>query len=113
MQPALLSLDPSLPGFSDSLRRLDQLPSRNSDCAFVFCMRAGQKTPREVFLTCPTCPPDSDGSESVLSYLSISLQILGNVDKKTSISGPFLDFLLSLGCPEEVGGASRSGKIFV
>ncbi|XP_043978083.1 ral GTPase-activating protein subunit beta-like isoform X2 [Gambusia affinis] len=81
MQPALLSLDSSLPGFSDSLRRLDQLPSRNSDCAFVFYMRAGQKTPRE---------------------------ILGNVDKKTSISGPFLDFLSSLGCPEEVGGASRS-----
>ncbi|XP_027858212.1 ral GTPase-activating protein subunit beta isoform X2 [Xiphophorus couchianus] len=81
MQPALLSLDPSLPGFSDSLRRLDQLPSRNSDCAFVFYMRAGQKTPRE---------------------------ILGNVDKKTSISGPFLDFLSSLGCPEEVGGACRS-----
>ncbi|XP_023209321.1 ral GTPase-activating protein subunit beta-like isoform X1 [Xiphophorus maculatus] len=81
MQPSLLSLDPSLPGFSDSLRRLDQLPSRNSDCAFVFYMRAGQKTPRE---------------------------ILGNVDKKTSISGPFLDFLSSLGCPEEVGGASGS-----
>ncbi|XP_014873813.1 ral GTPase-activating protein subunit beta-like isoform X2 [Poecilia latipinna] len=80
MQPALLSLDSSLPGFSESLRRLDQLPSRNSDCAFVFYVRAGQKTPRE---------------------------ILGNVDKQTHVSGPFLDFLSSLGCPEEVGGASR------
>ncbi|XP_017158753.1 ral GTPase-activating protein subunit beta isoform X4 [Poecilia reticulata] len=81
MQPALLSLDSSLPGFSENLRRLDQLPSRNSDCAFVFYMRAGQKTPRE---------------------------ILGNVEKQTHVSGPFLDFLSSLGCPEEVGGASRS-----
>ncbi|XP_050930740.1 ral GTPase-activating protein subunit beta [Lates calcarifer] len=44
----LVSLDSSLPGFSDDLRRLDQLPSRNCDSAFIFYMRAGQRTPAEV-----------------------------------------------------------------
>ncbi|MEQ2189461.1 hypothetical protein GOODEAATRI_025557, partial [Goodea atripinnis] len=97
VQPGLLSLDSSLPGFSENLRHLDQLPSRNSDRAFVFYMRAGQRKPRESLLV-----------------LSISLQILGNVEKQTSVNDHFLDFLSSLGWPEEVGriqvdGASRSG----
>ncbi|XP_015257954.1 PREDICTED: ral GTPase-activating protein subunit beta-like [Cyprinodon variegatus] len=76
VQPALLSLDSSLPGFSENLRHLDQLPSRNTDCAFVFYMRAGQRKPRE---------------------------ILENVEKQASVSSHFLDFLSSLGWPEEVG----------
>ncbi|KAM4582558.1 ral GTPase-activating protein subunit beta [Fundulus diaphanus] len=85
VQPTLLSLDSSLPGFSDNLRRLDQLPSRNRDCAFVFYMRAGQRKPRE---------------------------ILGNVEKQTSVGGRFLDFLSSLGWPEEVGRlqVGRAGR---
>ncbi|KAK5611620.1 hypothetical protein CRENBAI_014072 [Crenichthys baileyi] len=82
VQPGLLSLDSSLPGFSENLRHLDQLPSRNSDCAFVFYMRAGQRKPRE---------------------------ILGNVEKQTSVNDHFLDFLSSLGWPEEVGRIQVDG----
>lgn len=48
----LVSLDPSPPGFLEDLRRLDQLPSRHRDSAFVFCMRAGQRTAAEVILPC-------------------------------------------------------------
>lgn len=59
VSPELLSLDSSLPGFLEDLRRLDRLPSRNCDSAFVFYMRAGQKTAAEVRLTC-------------LSHLSVS-----------------------------------------
>uniref|UniRef100_A0A672ZXY5 Ral GTPase-activating protein subunit alpha/beta N-terminal domain-containing protein n=1 Tax=Sphaeramia orbicularis TaxID=375764 RepID=A0A672ZXY5_9TELE len=48
----LLSLDSSLPGFSEDLRHLDQLASRNCDSASVFYLRAGQRTAAEVCLTC-------------------------------------------------------------
>ncbi|XP_034548760.1 ral GTPase-activating protein subunit beta-like [Notolabrus celidotus] len=74
--PELVSLDSSLPGFTDELRRLDHLPSRNCDCAFVFYMRAGQKTAAE---------------------------ILNNVESSSSVTSHFLDFLLSLGWPVEAG----------
>uniref|UniRef100_A0A665XA69 Ral GTPase-activating protein subunit alpha/beta N-terminal domain-containing protein n=1 Tax=Echeneis naucrates TaxID=173247 RepID=A0A665XA69_ECHNA len=49
----LLSLNSSLPGFVEDLRRLDRMPSRNCDIAFIFCMRAGQRTDTEVKHTCP------------------------------------------------------------
>ncbi|XP_040889331.1 ral GTPase-activating protein subunit beta isoform X3 [Toxotes jaculatrix] len=78
----LVSLDSSVPGFSADLRRLDQLPSRNCDSAFVFYMRAGQRTAAE---------------------------ILKNVESRCSVSSHFLDFLSSLGRPMEVGPQQGGG----
>ncbi|XP_056294569.1 ral GTPase-activating protein subunit beta isoform X3 [Pseudoliparis swirei] len=78
----LVSLDSSLPGFSEDLRRLDQLPSRNCDSAFIFYMRAGQRTAAEV---------------------------LGNVESSCSVQSHFLDFLWSLGRPVEVGRRRGGG----
>ncbi|XP_060897632.1 ral GTPase-activating protein subunit beta isoform X3 [Labrus mixtus] len=75
--PELVSLDSSLPGFSEDLRRLDRLPSRNCDSAFVFYVRAGQRTAAE---------------------------ILNNVESSSSVSSHFLEFLSSLGWPVEAGG---------
>ncbi|XP_051249746.1 ral GTPase-activating protein subunit beta isoform X3 [Dicentrarchus labrax] len=72
----LVSLDSTLPGFSENLRRLDQLPSRNCDSAFIFYMKAGQRTAAE---------------------------ILKNVESSCNIPSHFLDFLSSLGQPVEVG----------
>ncbi|XP_071374651.1 ral GTPase-activating protein subunit beta-like isoform X1 [Centroberyx affinis] len=72
----LVLLDSSLPGFSEALSSLDRLPSRSCDSAFVFYMRAGQKTAAE---------------------------ILRNVDSSSSVQPVFLDFLLSLGWLVEVG----------
>nr|XP_046241115.1 ral GTPase-activating protein subunit beta isoform X2 [Scatophagus argus] len=78
----LASLDSSLPGFSEDLRRLDQLPSRHCDSAFVFCMRAGQRTAAE---------------------------ILRNVESSCSVPSHFLDFLSSLGRPVEAGQRQVGG----
>ncbi|XP_037623458.1 ral GTPase-activating protein subunit beta-like isoform X3 [Sebastes umbrosus] len=78
----LVSLDSSLPGFSEDLRRLDQLPSRNFDSAFVFYMRAGQRTAAE---------------------------ILRNVESSCSVPSHFLDFLSSLGQPVEAGRRQGGG----
>ncbi|KAM9859251.1 ral GTPase-activating protein subunit beta [Aulostomus maculatus] len=72
----LVSLDSSLPGFSEDLRHLDQLPSTNRDSAFIFYMRAGQRTADE---------------------------ILKNVASSCSVSSHFLDFLSTLGWPAEAG----------
>ncbi|XP_030274708.1 LOW QUALITY PROTEIN: ral GTPase-activating protein subunit beta [Sparus aurata] len=71
----LVSLDSSLHGFSEDLKRLDQLPSRNCDSAFIFYIRAGQRTAAE---------------------------ILSNVESSSSVLSHFLDFLSSLGRPVEV-----------
>ncbi|XP_070758296.1 ral GTPase-activating protein subunit beta-like [Enoplosus armatus] len=78
----LVSLDSSLPGFLEDLRHLDQLPSRNCDSAFVFCMRAGQRTAAE---------------------------ILRNVESSCSVPSHFLDFLSSLGQPVEAGRRQVGG----
>ncbi|XP_070693597.1 ral GTPase-activating protein subunit beta [Pempheris klunzingeri] len=78
----LVSLDSSLPGFTEDLRHLDQLPSRNCDSAFVFFMRARQRTAAE---------------------------ILRNVESSRSVSSHFLDFLSSLGWPVEVGRRQAGG----
>ncbi|KAF7641221.1 hypothetical protein LDENG_00288660, partial [Lucifuga dentata] len=77
--PQLVSLDSTLPGFSDDLRCLDLLPSRSCDSVLIFYMRAGQKTAAE---------------------------ILKNVESRTSVQPHFLDFLLSLGWPVDVGPRS-------
>ncbi|XP_077386249.1 ral GTPase-activating protein subunit beta-like isoform X2 [Festucalex cinctus] len=76
----LVSLDSSLPGFCEDLRRLDRLPFRSQDSAFVFYMRAGQKTATE---------------------------ILGNVESRGNVSRHFLDFLSQLGRPVASGGGRR------
>ncbi|KAM4588066.1 ral GTPase-activating protein subunit beta-like [Odontesthes bonariensis] len=84
----LLSLDSSLPGFSEDLRRLDQLPSRIHDSVFVFYMRGGQKTANE---------------------------ILRNVEDRRLVQSLFLDFLSSLGWPvavQQVGGVSPAPSEF-
>ncbi|KAI3369588.1 hypothetical protein L3Q82_024498 [Scortum barcoo] len=86
----LVSLDSSLPGFWEDLKCLDQLPSRNSDSAFVFYMRAGQRTAAE---------------------------ILRNVESNFSVSSHFLGFLASLGWPvavgrQQVGGVSTNSSDF-
>ncbi|KAM6927877.1 ral GTPase-activating protein subunit beta [Xenentodon cancila] len=88
--PQLMSLDPFLPGFSENLRVLDELPSQTCDSAFVFYVRAGQRTAAE---------------------------ILKNVDNSCSVQSYFLDFLSSLGCPVDlekrrVGGANTSRAEF-
>ncbi|XP_061584117.1 ral GTPase-activating protein subunit beta [Cololabis saira] len=88
--PQLMSLDPSLPGFCESLRSLDELPSQTRDSAFVFYVRAGQRTAAE---------------------------ILRNVDNSCSVQPYFLDFLSSLGRPVDVekrrvGGANASRAEF-
>ncbi|KAM8756150.1 ral GTPase-activating protein subunit beta isoform 2-T2 [Acanthopagrus schlegelii] len=71
----LVSLDSSLHGFSEDLKRLDQLPSRNCDSAFIFYIRAGQR---------------------------MAAEILSNVESSSSVLSHFLDFLSSLGRPMEV-----------
>ncbi|KAM9361398.1 ral GTPase-activating protein subunit beta [Symphorus nematophorus] len=78
----LVSLDSSIPGFSDALRRLDNLPFRNCDSASVFYMRARQRTAAE---------------------------ILRNVESSCSALSHFLDFLSSLGHPVEVGRQQMGG----
>ncbi|KAM8917363.1 ral GTPase-activating protein subunit beta-like isoform 2-T2 [Spinachia spinachia] len=78
----LVSLDSSLPGFSEDLRHLDQLASRNCDSAFIFYMKAGQRTTAE---------------------------ILRNVESCCSVQSHFLDFLWSLGRPAEVGRRQGGG----
>ncbi|KAK2861578.1 hypothetical protein Q5P01_001111 [Channa striata] len=78
----LVSLDPSLPGFSEDLRCLDQVSSRTCDCAFIFYVRAGQRT---------------------------SAEILRNVESRCNIPSHFLDFLSSLGRPVEAGQPQKSG----
>ncbi|XP_051804715.1 ral GTPase-activating protein subunit beta-like [Acanthochromis polyacanthus] len=78
----LVSLDSSLPGFSESLRRLDKLPPRNCDSAFIFYLRAGQRTAAEV---------------------------LRNVESRCSVQSHFLDLLSSLGWPVQVGQQQGGG----
>ncbi|KAE8298980.1 Ral GTPase-activating protein subunit beta p170 [Larimichthys crocea] len=72
----LVSLDSSLPGFSEDMRRLDELSSRYCYSALVFYVRAGQRTAAE---------------------------ILRNVESNHSVPSHFLDFISSLGHPVEVG----------
>ncbi|XP_019736630.1 ral GTPase-activating protein subunit beta-like isoform X2 [Hippocampus comes] len=78
----LVSLDSSMPGFCEDLRRLDQLPFKTQDSAFIFYVRAGQKTANE---------------------------ILRNVESCANVSCHFLDFLSSLGRP--VAAARRRHEV--
>ncbi|XP_045551991.1 ral GTPase-activating protein subunit beta isoform X8 [Salmo salar] len=76
LPPHLIGLESSMPGFFDDIAYLDLLPCRPFDTVFVFYMRAGQKTSHE---------------------------ILRNVETSSSVQPHFLEFLLSLGWPVDVG----------
>ncbi|XP_015220104.1 ral GTPase-activating protein subunit beta isoform X4 [Lepisosteus oculatus] len=76
LPPHLIALDSALPGFFDDIGYLDLLPCRPFDTVFVFYMKAGQKSSHE---------------------------ILRNVDSSANVQCHFLEFLLSLGWPVDVG----------
>uniref|UniRef100_A0A3P9P8E5 Ral GTPase-activating protein subunit beta n=1 Tax=Poecilia reticulata TaxID=8081 RepID=A0A3P9P8E5_POERE len=76
LPPHLIGLDSSLPGFFDDVSYLDLLPCRPFDTVFIFYVRAGQKS---------------------------SSEILRNVESSATVQPHFLEFLLSLGWPVDVG----------
>lgn len=76
LPPHLIALDSYIAGFFDDIGYLDLLPCRPFDTVFVFYMKTGQKTSR---------------------------QILKNVESSSNVQPHFLEFLLSLGWPVNVG----------
>ncbi|KAG8565218.1 hypothetical protein GDO81_012762 [Engystomops pustulosus] len=76
LPPHLIALDSHIPGFFDDIGYLDLLPCRPFDTVFIFYMKAGQKTSQE---------------------------ILKNVESSSNVQPHFLEFLLSLGWPVDVG----------
>ncbi|XP_078508445.1 ral GTPase-activating protein subunit beta [Lissotriton helveticus] len=76
LPPHLIALDSYIAGFFDDIGYLDLLPCRPFDTVFVFYMKTGQKTSRE---------------------------ILKNVESSSNVQPHFLEFLLSLGWPVNVG----------
>lgn len=76
LPPQLVSLDTQISGFSQDLAYLDLLPCRPFDTVFVFYVRAGQKTSEE---------------------------ILRNVESSETVHPHFLEFVMSLGWPVEIG----------
>lgn len=94
-----------MPGFFDDISYLDLLPCRPFDTVFIFYMRAGQKSSHEVrerrLTTCSELNP------SVRIWNKFQprhfSQILRNVESSSSVQPHFLEFLLSLGWPVDVG----------
>ncbi|XP_069100001.1 ral GTPase-activating protein subunit beta isoform X2 [Pleurodeles waltl] len=76
LPPHLIALDSHITGFFDDIGYLDLLPCRPFDTVFIFYMKTGQKTSRE---------------------------ILKNVESSINVQPHFLEFLLSLGWPVDVG----------
>ncbi|XP_012808230.2 ral GTPase-activating protein subunit beta isoform X1 [Xenopus tropicalis] len=76
LPPHLIALDSHMPGFFEDIGYLDLLPCRPFDTVFIFYMKAGQKTGQE---------------------------ILKNVESSKNVQPHFLEFLLSLGWPVDVG----------
>ncbi|XP_051562543.1 ral GTPase-activating protein subunit beta-like isoform X5 [Myxocyprinus asiaticus] len=76
LPPHLIALDSSVSGFFDDIGYLDLLPSRPCDTVFIFYMKAGQKSSQE---------------------------ILRNVESSSNVQPHFLELLLSLGWPVDVG----------
>ncbi|XP_076849474.1 ral GTPase-activating protein subunit beta isoform X2 [Brachyhypopomus gauderio] len=76
LPPHLIALDSTMPGFCDDIGYLDLLPCRPCDTVFIFYMRAGQKSSQE---------------------------ILRNVESAVNVQPHFLELLLSLGWPVDVG----------
>ncbi|XP_060724186.1 ral GTPase-activating protein subunit beta isoform X4 [Tachysurus vachellii] len=76
LPPHLIALDSATSGFFDDVGYLDLLPCRPCDTVFIFYMKAGQKSSQE---------------------------ILRNVESSASVQPHFLELLLSLGWPVEVG----------
>ncbi|XP_063064371.1 ral GTPase-activating protein subunit beta-like [Engraulis encrasicolus] len=76
LPPQLVSLDAQQAGFSQDLSYLDLLPCRPFDTAFLFYVRAGQKSSEE---------------------------ILRNVESTEAVHPHFLEFVMSLGWPVVIG----------
>ncbi|XP_066520309.1 ral GTPase-activating protein subunit beta isoform X3 [Hoplias malabaricus] len=76
LPPHLIALDSAMAGFFDDISYLDLLPCRPCDTVFIFYMKAGQKSSQE---------------------------ILRNVESSANVQPHFLELLLSLGWPVEVG----------
>ncbi|XP_069508232.1 ral GTPase-activating protein subunit beta isoform X5 [Ambystoma mexicanum] len=76
LPPHLIALDSHITGFFDDIGYLDLLPCRPFDTVFIFYMKAGQKASQE---------------------------ILKNVESSSNVQPHFLEFLLSLGWPVDVG----------
>ncbi|KAI1897030.1 hypothetical protein AGOR_G00078920 [Albula goreensis] len=76
LPPHLIALDSALPGFFEDIEHLDLLPCRPFDTVFIFYVRAGQRNWQE---------------------------ILRNVDSSANVQQHFLELLLSLGWPVDVG----------
>uniref|UniRef100_UPI00398EE91E ral GTPase-activating protein subunit beta isoform X3 n=1 Tax=Pristiophorus japonicus TaxID=55135 RepID=UPI00398EE91E len=76
LPPHLIALDSTLAGFFDDVGYLDLLPCRPFETVFIFYMKPGQKTSQE---------------------------ILRNVESSSNVQSHFLEFLLSLGWPVDVG----------
>ncbi|XP_039623311.1 ral GTPase-activating protein subunit beta isoform X3 [Polypterus senegalus] len=76
LPPHLIALDSSILGFNDDIDYLDMLPCRPFDTVFIFYMRAGQKSSQE---------------------------IMRNVERSSNVQNHFLEFLMSLGWPVDVG----------
>ncbi|XP_032898018.1 ral GTPase-activating protein subunit beta isoform X6 [Amblyraja radiata] len=76
LPPHLIALDSTLAGFFDDISYLDLLPCRPFETVFIFYMKPGQKTSQE---------------------------ILRNVESTSNVQSNFLEFLLSLGWPVNVG----------
>ncbi|XP_036427095.1 ral GTPase-activating protein subunit beta isoform X3 [Colossoma macropomum] len=76
LPPHLIALDSTMSGFFDDIGYLDLLPCRPCDTVFIFYMKAGQKSSQE---------------------------ILRNVESSANVQPHFVELLLSLGWPVEVG----------
>ncbi|XP_078274700.1 ral GTPase-activating protein subunit beta isoform X5 [Rhinoraja longicauda] len=76
LPPHLIALDSTLAGLFDDISYLDLLPCRPFETVFIFYMKPGQKTSQE---------------------------ILRNVESTSNVQSNFLEFLLSLGWPVDVG----------
>ncbi|XP_064621956.1 ral GTPase-activating protein subunit beta-like isoform X2 [Lineus longissimus] len=73
--PPLSMLNHTQPGYLSALEALDSIPSRTNDTAYVFYVKAGQKTAPE---------------------------ILSNVLSEKNVQSHFMEFLLALGWPVDV-----------
>lgn len=107
----LVSLDSSLPGFSEDMRRLDELSSRYCYSALVFYVRAGQRTAAEVTglsvsTVCLTCLSQLSVSPFCLTCLSVDPEERG-IQPQRPISLPGLHFV---SWSSGRGGTTTSGR---
>lgn len=115
-----------MPGFFDDISYLDLLPCRPFDTVFIFYVKPGQKSSHEVreYRLIDYCLPlqctdvnlvtsssylfthiKRNRKKKLFHYLVLVVgdQILRNVESSASVQPHFLEFLLSLGWPVDVG----------